>query len=390
MDISEEQRRIKKSGIDKAFDPQHPISAELFCGRDNEVKSIIEAIMLKEGHAVIYGDRGVGKTSLSKYCGNHFAQNGKRVFYFPCSDGDTFSSIVTKLFSLLNITIEKTETTESGISVAYVFGILGKKTTKSSTRIEIDKASGVAMALRSQEGIIVIDEFDTLTNVEDKKKIAQLMKLLSDDSSNIQLLLVGISHDVNELLGGHASVVRSLTEVPIPRMSEYELHAIIQKGEDRTGLKFDNVVKDKIVKMSLGFPYYTHSLAFESAKNAVLDERTEITLDDLKVGTQEAISKVDQSLKSQYKNSIGVNEPLLKKQLLYCAAIIGNQGSFTMTQWINKYKDIYKKEIQNITISSQMQQVINKGTCMLKSLRKGEYVFTNSLMPSYINILGKP
>ena len=136
----------------------------------------------------------------------------------------------------------------------------------------------------------------------------------TDKNPQIQLLLVGISHDVNELLGGHASVVRSLTEVPIPRMSEYELHAIIQKGEDRTGLKFDNAVKDKIVKMSLGFPYYTHSLAFESAKNAVLDERTEITLDDLKVGTQEAISKVDQSLKSQENDK-------LKNQVLNSAGI---------------------------------------------------------------------
>lgn len=385
--IYEDNRRISASRINEAFDPMHPISSELFCGRNKQVKQIYEAIMSNQGHVVLFGDRGVGKTSLAQYCGTLVSKRAYNVHYISCSAGDSFASIVKMVFSKLGIIIEKTETTSTGMSIVYVNGT---KKTQTTSRIELDTASEVANALRTKEGIIVIDEFDTLAKVEEKGKFAQLMKLLSDDKTNLHLLIVGISHDVEELLGGHASAVRSLTQVFIPRMYDDELYDIIQKGEERTHLIFDDEVKEKIVKMSLGFPYYTHSLAYESAKVAVLEERKTITLNDLEVGKKEAINKIDLSLKTQYKNSIGINEALLKKQLLYCAAIIGNEGSFSMKQWTEKYQQVFGKKIENVTISSQMQQVINKGSVLLKNVKKGQYIFTNSLMPSYINILGKP
>lgn len=389
--IIEAQRRIEKSGINVAFDPSHPISPDLFCGRQEQTKQIINGIISLKQHVVLYGDRGVGKSSLAQYCGSFFAKNfNKQVYDLKCSEGDTFTSVVARIFSKLGIIIEKTETTERGMSIAHVIGVSDSKKTQTTKKIDLNIASNVAEVLKSKEGIFIIDEFDTLADDKEKGKFAQLMKLLSDNNTNIHLFIVGISLDVKSLLGGHNSVPRSLTQVFIPKMTNQELHDIIKKGEDRTRLIFKDEVKDRIVDMSLGYPYFTHLLAHESAKNAILDEREKITLKDLDVGIKEAIKHIDETLKIQYKNSLGVNEPKIKKRLLYCAAIIGNQGPFTMTVWILKYKDVYGEDIKNVTINSQMQKVINQGSCLLKSIRKGEYVFTNSLMPSYINILGKP
>jgi ATP-dependent Clp protease ATP-binding subunit ClpA len=43
-----------------------PIDEEdLFAGRANEVRRIIEAVFAKSKHAVLFGEKGVGKTSPS-------------------------------------------------------------------------------------------------------------------------------------------------------------------------------------------------------------------------------------------------------------------------------------------------------------------------------------
>ena len=50
----------------KVFRPRTPItSKELFAGRWNELKAVADAVNQPGLHAVIYGERGVGKTSLA-------------------------------------------------------------------------------------------------------------------------------------------------------------------------------------------------------------------------------------------------------------------------------------------------------------------------------------
>ncbi len=51
----------------QTFTPSTPIAvAELFSGRKKEVGQLIEAIAERGRHAIVYGERGVGKTSLSQ------------------------------------------------------------------------------------------------------------------------------------------------------------------------------------------------------------------------------------------------------------------------------------------------------------------------------------
>src|SRR5260370_21051716 len=49
------------------FTPSTPIAiAEMFSGRTNEINQLFEAIAERGRHAMVYGERGVGKTSLSQ------------------------------------------------------------------------------------------------------------------------------------------------------------------------------------------------------------------------------------------------------------------------------------------------------------------------------------
>lgn len=394
-DILEDRRRIKKSLIEEAFTPHTPVVDDLFCGRKKEIESIIEGLSEKGNHIVLYGDRGVGKTSLARYSCRKYEETENtdtNNIMVSCCANDTFQSVIEKVFTELGV--ELVEAVQSASEVKLDVKFLGYSREKSGSiknTINFDNPAWVANKLKDNKGVVIIDEFDTIKDSIEKQKFSTLMKILSDKSSNLSLLIVGISLSVNDLIEGHRSIDRCLSQVYLKRMTKDELLSIIQKGENRTGLKFNEDVKNKIVEKSLGFPYYVHMLALEASKNAVLSERNEINNEDYKEGLKNTITKIDYSLRDMYQEAIGFNDSTEKKRIIYAAAKIGDKGTFTMKAWIESYKYIYNADIKNVTINSTMKKNISKdGLRLITSIKRGLYIFNDSRLPCYILLLGKP
>src|SRR5687768_16151040 len=62
--MSELASKIYQAG--STFTPSAPVStASLFSGRTSQISTVIDAIAQVGQHAIIYGERGVGKTSLA-------------------------------------------------------------------------------------------------------------------------------------------------------------------------------------------------------------------------------------------------------------------------------------------------------------------------------------
>lgn len=392
--IIEDRRRIKKSQIEEAFTPHTPVVDDLFCGRMKEIESIFEGLSEKGNHIVLFGDRGVGKTSLARYSCRKYGEteNTDTNIMVSCCANDTFQSVIEKVFTELGI--ELVEAVQRGSGARFDAKCLEYSREKSRTIINTNKTDNptwVANKLKDKEGVVIIDEFDTIKDSKEKQKFSTLMKNLSDNSSNLSLLIVGISLSVDDLIEGHRSIDRCLSQVYLKRMTDDELLSIIHKGENRTGLKFNEDVKKKIVEKSLGFPYYVHMLALEASKNAVLSERKEINNEDYENGLNNTIKKIDHSLSEMYKEAIGSNDSIEKKRIIYVAAKIGDRGTFTMKDWINSYQEIYNDDIKNVTINSTMKENISKdGSTLFTSIKQGKYIFNDSRLPCYILLLGKP
>lgn len=65
--LSQEEARRRLLALGEVFTPSAPIDdQELFAGRNHELFSVIEAMQSAGQHAVIFGERGVGKTSLAR------------------------------------------------------------------------------------------------------------------------------------------------------------------------------------------------------------------------------------------------------------------------------------------------------------------------------------
>ena len=65
-DISSGEMREKAFMLGTVFKPSAPINREdLFAGRLSQIRDVVDAINQQGQHAVLYGKRGVGKTSLA-------------------------------------------------------------------------------------------------------------------------------------------------------------------------------------------------------------------------------------------------------------------------------------------------------------------------------------
>ena len=83
--------------LNQVFSPSTPIQEkDFFFGRMSQLEKIIEAINEKGQHAILYGERGVGKTSLANTMNKSFTN------VFPvkvtCDRKDSFKSLWESAF----------------------------------------------------------------------------------------------------------------------------------------------------------------------------------------------------------------------------------------------------------------------------------------------------
>src|SRR4051794_20541436 len=109
------------------FTPSLPIgAAELFAGRTPQMNKIIDAIGERGRHVVIYGEPGVGKTSMAQILKFIIPTRTKTVKYLrqPAYSSDTFFSIWDRIFRDIHFTMDIGDgEREYNLSQAYANGI---------------------------------------------------------------------------------------------------------------------------------------------------------------------------------------------------------------------------------------------------------------------------
>ena len=388
FELIEDTERIIRSGVREVFVPSQPVSQNFFCGRKTEAGRIVNDVCMPGMHVLLYGDRGVGKTSLANFACNLIINRGlkNKAVLIRCDKNDTFNSIAQRIFEELEIRITIKSSTTKGASVSVMSATGGKKReVETSVYYDFDSPSWVAKNICDINCVIIIDEFDVISDKNEKQKISTLLKNLSDRGSKVSILIVGIAFSAVELLEGHPSISRCISEIKLNRMTEEELLDIIEKGEERLGITFDKDVKKKVVQSSSGFPYFTHLLSLKSSEVAILEERETISLDMYNRALGNAIMAIEASLYEKYNNVVLEIEK--RKTILYCAALIGDKD-FTSKQLQQKYKEITGVSIQQIEINNSISKAMSEGPeTILRRKKKGVYFFNDPRMPVYIKLI---
>ncbi len=297
------------TGLSEVFTPGAPVSnRDLFSGRLDQVFQVVSAVRQPGRHVVLYGERGVGKTSLSNLIGE-FLPDGKRAFTrVNCTTQDSFKSIWSKVLRQLGVPVpdEWTYATPDPDDVRSLVEGLPKSF------------------------MIVLDEFDRVEDDEALSLMADTIKALSDHAVQSKLIIVGVATSIDELIGEHESVKRAIEEVLMPRMTFDELTGIIDRGLRAVDLGIEERARQRIGRLAEGLPTYVHLLSLSAAQSAVMDDRDEVSAEDVRRAVEATVQR--HSLLREYQAAVQSprRHNLFARVLAACALAEKNKlGQFT-------------------------------------------------------------
>jgi len=233
-----------------------------------------------------------------------------------------------------------------------------------------------------------VDELDSIAKQE-KRKLAELIKLLSDEGSPFKVLLVGIAKTAEELTAAHPSVQRCLKETRLRRMGRDELKLIVTGGAKKIQLTFADEVVKNIINVSLGYPHFTHLLALKCAEEAIANGQSLITKDTLLRALETAAGDAEGTLRRQYDDAVRSYTTEMYATILKAAALIGKE-EFSAGALREKIRELTGSPISQGTLNNFLKELVNDtGTTVLVRKAKGIYSFSDPRMPSYVLIVSK-
>jgi len=295
--------------VNQAFTPGAPIdSRDLFAGRKREVEKLISTVFQRGQHAVLFGERGVGKTSLANTLFDFLVLMGEFKYQrarINCAEGMDFESIWRLIFRQLSTKID-------GEDVELDNTLPGNPNSENVREV---------FQAMDDPSIVIIDELDRINTTATQTALADTVKTLSDNSINTTLIMVGVADSLDQLIAEHRSIERAIKQIPMPRMSKSELIEIVNKGLSHCPeLAIDPSVRDRIADYSQGLPSYTHLLSREAALNVARHHRTYVIMPDLEYAIKEAVDSQLETTLTAYNNAVssprGTN---YKPVLLSCA-----------------------------------------------------------------------
>ena len=337
-----ETRALKLGHI---FRHSTPIDSErLFCGRTVQVRDVVDAINQPGRHAIMYGEAGVGKTSLGKILQTRL----KAIEQVPimaalvtCDSNDTYSSVWNKAFEALGVDgfgveeISEEHSEESSVG-PVVLVLETPKVTPNDVRKVLEELG--------RDGIlyVIIDEFDKIPGDHCRKMFADTIKLLSDRTTPATILLIGVADDVTGLIKDHGSIQRCLAQIHMPRMRREELEEIVEKGLAVVGMSTDDTVLMEISGLSKGLPNYVHMLALYAGRHALDRGSLQVSPDDVEKALSDVIRQTEESIRTDYyKATYSVKKVTLYEAVLL-ACSMAETDEFGWFQPANVCDPLYK------------------------------------------------
>lgn len=359
---------------------------DLFAGRATEVRRILDALFERSRHVVLYGERGVGKTSIANVFWRRFNADLKTVIAarVQADPSDTFASLWNKaIYEIVSVSqqIGKHELVPLDVTVSM--------DTPDHVRRELQKCRPNAIP------IIIIDEFDKLGDNNARLLMANTIKSLYDYSVNVTVIIVGVAEDIVQLIADHSSIDRALTQIKLNRMSSSELNEVIDKRLGRTSMRIDGDARWTIVKLSNGLPYFTQMLGKYSAVRAARRESLKIKTDHVDAAIEDFILDSEGRMQEAYRIATSSNQTdnLFKQVLLSCAlAKTDGSGFFSPTDIIEPLSAITKQKKTHAHFQRHLTEFISVPRGEILTRRGGErqyrFRFSDPMMQPYVIIRG--
>ncbi len=295
---------------------------------------------------VVFGEYGVGKTSMARYSLLDADKQGLLVNIESAANkslSDVFQRCLEKLGYAVqvrrtrgatNSTVhEQSGQAEAGIS--FFKAIIASKRTKASDKsehveeefavtsptdsrlIEICEAAGL---------VLLIDELHRATP-EFAEELAMFIKSYGNaNGRRFRIVLLGTSSDATRLVRSDPGIDRLLQEVRLGAMNAEEAAYVVEKGMEELGISISPTSTDRLVRSSVGSPSILQYLCLEAAEKGFDRTPRIVHPHDVTAALTEYVDKKEARLYRMYMAGIEtVGELRYRKQILRAMAEIDDE-----------------------------------------------------------------
>lgn len=382
----------KKVDAHSIFTPGYPVSSlDLFKGRGAQIRRVIEAVKSPGRHPVLFGQRGVGKTSLVNLL--EFFIEGTIPISVSCDSSDNFKTIWNRILSRSFLEVEQgsfgfAPKSTTGFAALSEYFDPGAEVTPS----EVARVLGYVNA----PAVFVLDEFDRVTDDQAKTYTADLIKHISDRNSLITLVLVGVGRSVSDLIGEHPSIIRNLVQIEMPKMSSDEIKMVLTGGFDQLLIETERDVLDEAARLTDGFPHYAHLLGLASARACERRGTKELTLGLFNsLACELAVEDSIETYRTAFTRATRTSQASRYPHMLCGCALAqhDDDGVFRATDVVEALNQIFNLEtnIQRVTPALREFCSDERGPILEKVAvgSRSQYRFKEAMMRPFLRIRAK-
>ncbi len=360
---------------------------QYFTGRENELNELKKTYdstkMGVPGHLILYGPKGIGKTSLllkfQEEINNLDEVYSVRIPLMEGNFEDIYSLIIEKCSDTLNINIGHfwEKISSLGINIPFIGGIsVSREIPQTSPAVAFEKILKVIYDELDSDNPVLILLFDDLQRIMGNDETMKILSILQNalvelnlKGKNIMFVATGSEDIFNKIQDKLDSVVRIFEPYLIGPLSYSEVYDAINIPIKKQNVTFEEEVIKEIYELSNGIPYYMQILAY-----ICFEETDKVTIDKFK---KALLYSLDILAQREFKSLF--SKSTTEERKILCLMAKSNET-------ILSYSYIKENAHLNSEPSGLLKSLINKN--MLIKPARGKYKLKNNLFKLYLQNLG--
>lgn len=306
----------------------------VYAAREQAERSLARALGRNEV-PVIYGEYGVGKTTLTK---RYFREEDRAglVAYIFSPAGKNLDDVARIVLEKLDYSVEsQVETTRRTSSEAEIGGGGGfvpfvarfrgaqerGETSRRDLVVTTPTDQGMLELMADEQLILVIDEMHKASDGF-RVQLADFIKSTSILGRGYpRLVVLGTTSDATKLVERDEGVDRLLAEIQVAPMTGDEAEFVVRDGMLKLGIAIDDQLVDRIVRTAAGAPALLQEICLDVAERVVGDNRMRANVGDVEEAIRQFLLSSRARLTRKYMTAIETVGPKrYRKQILRAMA----------------------------------------------------------------------
>ena len=381
-------------------EPQH------LKGREKQIAQIQRNLDTPGRQIFIFGDRGVGKTSLAKTAA--YSMPGIRLdpVYVACDREGSFFQMAAAMIDELAGRMDQTSESKDATKASILLKVLGYEKTSEVKRIypDFNSLSQFVQALKAitedqeRPPLVIIDELERFESTHGRGLMADFVKRVSDERINVKLIMCGIAASISGLIGDHPSSERSFSPIHLKQLPYNNLQEIVEAAAEAFSVQVPDGVAQRISVISDGFPYFTQLIGeqlfwivFEDAE--IVEKVGE---DHFQRAIDRSVEEANFTLREKYdRATLKYRNTEDFKHALWAMVLSPTLSRQVADVYEHSYLDIVRilgtqKELTSHEFNSRIWYLTQESHASVLTARgSGWYEFSERMMRGYVRLMAQ-